>query len=140
MLIREARLSDATALLPLLRQLGYAKLDESEIREKVRLYSAAPNRLLVSENETSVTSFIALHIFPLFHSPGNAGRIIAFCVDEQFRSQGIGVKMLKAAEDYFLANGCARVEVTSNNRRTDAHAFYLHQGYLGDSRKFVKYF
>lgn len=139
MLIRNAEPSDAAALVPLLKQLGYGKLTVEEVREKVAIYSAMQNRLLISESETTITSFIALHIFPLFHSPGNAGRIIAFCVDEKFRSRGVGLQMLKAAEEYFLSNGCTRIEVSSNNRRSEAHAFYLRHGYVEDSRKFVKY-
>ena len=85
-----------------------------------------------------IVSFIALHIFPLFHSPGNVGRITAFCVDEKHRFQGIGLKLLKEAEVFFAERNCARIEVTSN-RRTVAHSFYLSHGYVEDSRKFVRY-
>jgi GNAT superfamily N-acetyltransferase len=139
MVIREANRADAAGIIPLLKQLGYSGLDTRGVEEKITQYSVS-GKLLVSEHEGHLTSFISLHVFPIFHSPGNAGRITAFCVDEQYRSRGIGIAMIRAAEDFFLTKGCTRVEVTSNNRRLDAHAFYLNHGYIEDSRKFVKYF
>jgi ribosomal protein S18 acetylase RimI-like enzyme len=138
--IRPACVADSPQLMALLHQLGYTALTEEELRKKVGSYLSQDNYIMVYEIEGKVVSFIALHIFPLFHSPGNAGRITAFCVDERHRSQGIGLKLLKEAEAFFVERGCTRIEVTSNNRRTVAHAFYLNHGYVEDSRKFVKYF
>jgi GNAT superfamily N-acetyltransferase len=136
MLIRDAVLNDAPNLIPLLLQLGY-KLDEIEVKEKIGAYSVAGNRILVAESDEGLAAFISLHVFACFHSPGNIGRITAFCVDENQRSKGIGGKMLAEAESYFRRNNCYRVEVTSNNRRTEAHDFYRRKGYRENSKKFV---
>jgi ribosomal protein S18 acetylase RimI-like enzyme len=139
MIIRVAVREDAEKILPLVRQLGYSGLDVSGFEEKIMAYESPGNRILLGEMNGKVIAFIALHTFVLFHSPGNVGRITAFCVDENFRSKGIGQQMMAAAENYFLENGCVRMEVTSNNRRVAAHNFYLKLGYTEDSRKFVKY-
>jgi GNAT superfamily N-acetyltransferase len=136
MLIRDAIPDDARNLLQLLLQLGYC-LDENEMRKKIRAYSVEGNRILVAESNEGLAAFISLHIFVCFHSPGSIGRITAFCVDEKHRAKGIGAQMLVEAESYFRENKCYRVEVTSNNRRVDAHEFYRRKGYSENSKKFV---
>jgi GNAT superfamily N-acetyltransferase len=139
MVIRDANSNDASQLVPLLAQLGYSGLTLDEVAQKIISYSEPGYKLLLGEDKFAI-SFIALHFYPSFHSKGNVGRIVAFCVDEKFRAKGIGTKMLHEAESFLSRNSCNRIEVTSNNRRTDAHAFYLKAGYIEDSKKFVKYF
>jgi GNAT superfamily N-acetyltransferase len=139
MVIRNAVIGDAPQLMPLLAQLGYTNIEVNEIGKKIEYYSRPDYALLVSLAEDSVNAFIALHIFEMFHSIGKVGRITAFCVDQNFRSKGIGSKVLKEAELYLINNNCSRIEVTSNNRRKEAHSFYLNRDYIEDSRKFVKY-
>ncbi len=139
-LIREARESDVVFLKRLLTQLGYPDQDEAAILEKVDQHRGSQYRLLIAEVDHEVVGFIALHWFHTFHLPGDMGRITAFCVDERFRSQGIGGGLLKAAEERLLTEGCKKIEVTSNARRTRTHDFYSSRGYTEDSRRFVKYF
>lgn len=43
------------------------------------------------------------------------------------------------SEKFLEARGCEKFEVTSNARRTRTHGFYLKNGYVEDSRRFVKY-
>jgi GNAT superfamily N-acetyltransferase len=59
-------------------------------------------------------------------------------VDARCRSTGIGRALVNAAERMFAEAGCGMVEVTSNIRRTDAHAFYQHLGYELTSTRFMK--
>jgi GNAT superfamily N-acetyltransferase len=66
------------------------------------------------------------------------GRISALVVDENIRRRGIGTTLVKAADDFFVGRGCNRVELTSNNRRLEAHRFYLAKGYEIRSKHFVK--
>lgn len=139
MIIRPATIRDTLAIQRLLVQLGYPDLDSTEVVDKINEYAKENYQLLVSETEQEVTGFISLHCFDIFHSTGKIGRITAFCVDEHSRSQGIGIKLLEAAEAFFIQQGCTKLEVTSNNRRTQTHAFYLKRGYTEDSRRFVKF-
>lgn len=139
MLIRQANIFDAAAVQRLLIQLGYPGLDEAGVAQKLGDYASPAYHLLVSETNGLVTGFIALHTFDIFHSPGKIGRITAFCVDEQVRGTGVGTRLMEAAEAWFAAQGCTKLEVTSNARRTATHAFYLNKGWTEDSRRFVKY-
>ena len=138
MKIRAAKPSDASDLIPLIAQLGYNNLNEAGVKAKINEYSAPDYALLVCEHEERVLGFIALHMFEIFHSPGRAGRITAFCVDETARGKGWGTYLLREAEEFFAGRGCSLVEVTSNNRRTTTHDYYLQKGYANTSLKFVK--
>jgi GNAT superfamily N-acetyltransferase len=139
MLIRPASENDAHQMLPLIRQLGYSDLDSEGLAAKIKDYSRDDYRILVAESANTIISFISLHVFTSMHSPGKVGRITAFCVDQEFRGRGLGILMMIEAEKYFVEQCCGKIEVTSNNRRLEAHRFYLNRGYIEDSRKFVRY-
>lgn len=138
MQIRQAKLSDASSISSLLSQLGYPGIDENLTAEKIRIHATEGYHLFVAEVENRVVGFIALHWFELMHWEGKMGRMTAFCVDENFRSQGTGKQLLHASEAFLKNKGCVKFEVTSNARRTRTHGFYLNNGYVEDSRRFVK--
>jgi GNAT superfamily N-acetyltransferase len=46
--------------------------------------------------------------------------------------------LVEAAEQALKKAGCQIVEVTSNDRRSAAHAFYRHLGYERTSMRFMK--
>ena len=139
MTIRNALSTDAKAIKILLEQLGYPDLTEGDVLNNIQSHSREGYRLLVAEEGKTVIGFIALHWFDLVHWKEKMGRISSFCVNEAARSKGVGKNLLEAAEDLFASQGCAKIEVTSNARRTRAHQFYLNLGYVEDSRRFVKY-
>ncbi len=137
--IRQAEASDAPFIKILLGQLGYPDFEEKDVMEKIAIHGRDDYRMLVADLDNKVVGFVSLHWFDLAHWHGKLGRITSFCIDEKFRSRGIGSQMLQAAEKILLKQDCVKLEVTSNLRRTDAHAFYLKAGYVEDSRRFVKY-
>jgi GNAT superfamily N-acetyltransferase len=136
-IFRAAIASDAPALQQLLRQLEHP-LSEAEIIEKIKSYQIPHYYLMVIETDHHVVGFASLHWYDVFYAIGYIGRITAFCVDQQFRSKGIGQKLLQATEDYFLRHNCIRIEVSSNERRAGAHRFYLNNGFINNSKRFIK--
>jgi len=139
MIIRDALPSDAPAIQQLLEQLGYPELTLEDTKQNLKHYQDPHYRVLVAEVDGHVAAFISLHAFYLMHWKEKIGRITAFCVEEGFRSKGLGRQLLRAGEEWFLREGCVKFEVTSNARRVRAHQFYLGLGYEEDSRRFVKY-
>jgi GNAT superfamily N-acetyltransferase len=81
---------------------------------------------------------VTLHIMPVLHRPGPIGRLTAVIVDESVRRMGVGLALVAAAERVLEASGCALIEITSNKKRTDAHAFYERLGYTATSFRFAK--
>ncbi len=137
--IRPVELQDAPAIQNLLKQLGYPDFTPAQAAERIQLHRSPGYTMLVAVVGDQVVAFSALHWFHLAHWHGSMGRITAFCVDAEFRSQGVGQQLLGACESFLFEKGCLKLEVTSNERRDRAHQFYRKAGYLEDSRRFVKY-
>ncbi|GGY03794.1 hypothetical protein GCM10007386_38240 [Pseudoduganella dura] len=69
---------------------------------------------------------------------GQLGRITSMVVDERHRGSGVGGALIGAAEQWFAAAGCVKVEVTSSDRRLDAHRFYERHGFLRDGQRLAR--
>ena len=44
------------------------------------------------------------------------------------RSKGVGKALITAAKEQALLHHCVQIEVTSNQKRTNAHRFYQREG------------
>jgi GNAT superfamily N-acetyltransferase len=138
MTIREAEEKDAPVLSSLLAQLGYpTSVEECLIR--IEHYNQDGYKLVMGIIDEKVIGFIALHLYNAIHHDKPIGRVVAFCVDEFYRSKGWGSHLLKYAEDFFRNNNCTKVELTSNLKRKESHEYYFRKGYQQVSQHFVKY-
>jgi PhnO protein len=79
-----------------------------------------------------------MHVTPVLHRPTGVGRITALVVGEAARGHGVGRALVAEAERRLEVLGCALVEVTSNQKRTDAHDFYRRLGYEATSVRFAR--
>ena len=94
--------------------------------------------MLVAEIGGRVVGCLSTSTMIVLHRPAPVGRISMMVVDERYRSQGIGARMIAAAEELLVSKGCQLVEVTSNLRRVDAHRFWERNGYERTSARFAK--
>jgi GNAT superfamily N-acetyltransferase len=74
----------------------------------------------------------------VINRPAPLGRITSLIVSKNVQGHGIGRMLVEAAEQWMRKAGCELVEVTSNDRRAEAHAFYRHMGYERTSIRFAK--
>ena len=138
MTIRKAEETDAHDLSRLLSQLGYPASDDESLN-RIQLHRQDNYSIMVAELNGRCIGFIALHWYHAFHHPRPIGRVVAFCVDDKYRSKGYGSQLLKYAEDFFIQKDCLKMELTSNLQRKESHEYYLHKGYQQRSMHFVKY-
>jgi GNAT superfamily N-acetyltransferase len=140
--IRAARAADAEAVNALLGELGYVQASRAATADRIRVWLNDPaSAVYVYDADGVVQGVIAVHVCRFFEREGSWGRVTALVVSSQVRGRGVGSRLLKAAEDFAVDNGCVRMEVTSADRRSDAHAFYARRGYLdqaGRSSRFLR--
>lgn len=95
--------------------------------------------VLVAEADGEVVGVCQVMIFPHFqHTGGWCCELESVHVRSDRRGNGIGAKLLAAAEALARERGCYRVQLTSRNVREDAHRFYRVNGFESTSQGFKK--
>ncbi len=144
--IRSARSADADAVNALLEQLGYAQSGRATTAARLQAWVDDPaGAAYVADDSVDLggdlLGVIAVHVCPFFERAGAWARITALVVAERARGQGVGSRLVAAAETFAAERGCVRMEVTSADRRHDAHSFYKGRGYsdqAGISTRFLR--
>lgn len=142
MQVRLARSADAEAINELLDQLGYPQDGQATTAARIQTWVADPaSAAYVADVRGDLLGVIAVHICPFFERDGARGRIAALAVSDRARRRGVGSRLVAAAESFAAGHGCLRMEVTSGDRRPDAHRFYQRCGYTnqaGKSSRFLR--
>jgi GNAT superfamily N-acetyltransferase len=135
--LREAKPSDAPRLVALIAELGH-EIDEKSVRSNLRKLKKSGELPLVATIGKDVAGLIGRHVMVTVHRPAPVGRIPILVVAKEARGQNIGRMLVEAVEQWCRDEGCELIEVTSNDRRAEAHAFYRHMGYERTSIRFFK--
>lgn len=93
---------------------------------------------LVYEYENKVTGVLNLRFEEQLHRAEQVAEILEFVMEPAFRGKGIGKEMFALACRIAGENGCTRLEVASNQNRTDAHRFYVREGMENSHFRFFK--
>jgi GNAT superfamily N-acetyltransferase len=136
--IRAAAIGDASDVARLLEALGYP-CSRDEAAERIAIVLGDPRQhLLLAEIDGQACGLVALDVRYSLVRGADQARITALVVAPGCSRQGIGRRLLREVEAISRRAGAARIEVTSNTRRQDAHAFYHRCGYGDGSRHFFK--
>jgi ribosomal protein S18 acetylase RimI-like enzyme len=135
--LRDARPADAPRLVELIHELGH-EIDEKQVRKNLAALKKSGETPLVATLDKKIVGLCGVGRRVVVHRPAPLGRITALIVAKEAQDEGIGRMLVEAAENWMRKGGCQIVEVTSNDRRTAAHAFYRHMGYERSSIRFFK--
>jgi ribosomal protein S18 acetylase RimI-like enzyme len=135
--VRAARPADSKVLAALIGDLGH-EIDGKAVHRNIGKLARAGEPPLVATLGKEVVGLLGLHRMVTVHRPAPVGRITVLVVAEEAQDKGIGRMLVEEAERLLGKAGCSMVEVTSNDRRTAAHAFYRHLGYERTSMRFMK--
>jgi ribosomal protein S18 acetylase RimI-like enzyme len=136
--LRPATVHDAAEIARLCTELGHPATPEA-IAQRWPTFHNNGNLALVAPGAAgSLLGLVTIHTMDALHRAGPVGRITTLVVDARVRRSGIGRALVAAAEQDLRARGCIMIEVTSNLKRSDAHAFYERLGYDRTSYRFAK--
>jgi GNAT superfamily N-acetyltransferase len=136
--LRIAQAGDARELVTLFEQLGYA-CASSELSERIATrVDHLRSEIFVAEERAAIVGVIVLNIILPIHEAGKWGVVSALVVNESARGKGIGTALLEHAELHAKKSGCTKIELSSNESRTEAHAFYEKNGLVEMRKRFVK--
>lgn len=136
--IRTAQVNDAPELARLLTELGHPTTTDSIAARWSAWISEDDTVLVAAEPDGKILGVATLHRMAVLHRPRPVGRITALIVDTAARGRGVGRALVAAAESWSVSGGCGLLEITSNFRLSEAHAFYEHLGYDKTSFRLAK--
>lgn len=135
---RSAQLADLPTIIRMLADdfLGSQRercedpLPESYIKAFREIEADPNNELIVAELEGEVIGTLQLTYTPSISFQGSKRCTVeSVRVDEKLRGQGIGREMMQWTIERAKENGCASIQLTTNNDRVDAHRFYESLGF-----------
>lgn len=126
--VREAKAGDAAAIGELIGLLDHP-VDAKGVRKRIASLAREKVAPLVATIGKQVVGLCGIHRMVTVHRDDPVGRITILVVADDARGKGIGRMLAETAEERLRKLGCAMVEVTSNDRLPQAHAFYRRLGY-----------
>ena len=135
--IRTAKASDARAIVPLIALLDHPT-DEAGVRRRIAALARDQLAPLVATLDKQLVGLCGIDAMVAVHRDQPVGRVNILVVAAEMRGKGVGRRLLSAAEDALRKRGCGLFEITSNDRLTEAHAFYRHMGLERTSLRFCK--
>lgn len=117
----------------------FSQLSDLEITNIDILAMQNPDHAyLVLENKGEVVGFGALIVYYL-PTIGIVGKIEEIIVDEKYRGQGYGRKIMKKLLEIATEKNLQKVQLTSNPKRVAARSLYQSLGFdMRDTNVFVK--
>ena len=143
--VRRARREDVGAIVALIAadQIG-ATRDGGDLAPYERAFAAVdadPAQLLVvlTDPHGAVAGTLQLTFIPgLARRGGVRAQIEAVRVREDLRGRGLGGELIAWAVEEARRRGCVLVQLTSDNRREEAHRFYGRLGFVASHSGFKR--
>jgi GNAT superfamily N-acetyltransferase len=136
--LRRARQADVPQVAMLLTELGYPS-QAADVEDRVqRSLHAQTSCLIVAQSASELVGLMAAELVPYFPTGATICRVTALIVASPLRGHGIGKMLIAAADEFARAYRCSGIELTSAQRRVEAHAFYERQGFALTAFRFFK--
>jgi GNAT superfamily N-acetyltransferase len=131
-------LLDATAIAPLLGELGYPAAVADVSERLARLLARGDGGVLVAEIGGKAVALVSYQIIDLLEHARPQCRITAMVVREDERRRGIASALIGAIESSARERGCFRLEVTTRPQRSDALGLYAALGFHERPYRLIK--
>lgn len=125
----DMQLEDIEKVTKLAKQLGYPSTPE-QIRERFAAIHKHPDHgLFVVREDDRLLGWVHVNRDSASLLSEPRAEITALVVDETERGKKLGTLLLQKAETWAKSQDLTLVRLRSNLKRTDAHRFYLREGY-----------
>lgn len=142
MKIRECLLSDYKRIYEINKiSFGY-EYDLEKTKERVSIIlKRSSDKIYVACNEKEVIGYIHGSDYECTYND-SLKNVMALAVDPKYQGKGVGKKLLQTIENWAKQDNCCGIRLVSGFNRTEAHAFYLHCGYIErkQQKNFIKNF
>lgn len=139
--IREATEADLPALIDLYEASGIDAPADSDRRSAPAHFADilhAGGVVLLAERRREPVGTLTLFILPLLAHRGRPEALVEdVAVHPHAQGHGVGRALMHEAMRRAAARGCYKLALTSNLKRTDAHAFYDRLGFERHGVSFV---
>jgi len=136
--LRPVRQEDAERVAALMTELGYPSA-AADVQDRLRRSLKSPTSCcLVAQSAGEVVGLMSAELVPYFPNGTTVCRVTSLVVSSQQRRRGIGEKLIAAAADFARAQKCSGLELTSAERRVDAHRFYEQLGFSRTAFRFFR--
>lgn len=135
--IRVATEEDLGALVELLRALFSIESDFTpdarRQRRGLKMMLEDPDRrvVLVAERDRQVIGMVTVQLLVSTAEGAASGLLEDMVVDERARGEGIGARLLQAAERWAFERGATRLQLLADRMNRPAHRFYRRMGWTG---------
>jgi GNAT superfamily N-acetyltransferase len=138
--IRNVGLRDFDQIFGLLKQLWADKeLDYEEMKKMFDHNLQAPDHFyIVALYGPQIVGFCSLTVKHNLWLQAFLGNVDEMIVEESYRGQGIGKKLMERITDIAIEKNCKRLELESSFYREEAHAFYAGLGFEKRAYQFSK--
>jgi GNAT superfamily N-acetyltransferase len=139
--IRDAQIGDLPALLALYQSSGLdgpGNADLARLEQAWQQIQAMPlARVRLAETDERPVGTLTLFILPMLSHQGTPSAVVeSVGVAADLQGQGVGRALMQDAVDLAAAAGCYKLALSSNLRRTEAHAFYEKLGFEQHGKSF----
>ncbi|MFA5015573.1 MAG: GNAT family N-acetyltransferase [Actinomycetota bacterium] len=128
-MIREIRITDYLEIYNLCCQHGYP-FTKKQIKANIEtIINEGRDKIFVEVNSNDkVIGYIHLSPYKLLYFEPLVN-IMGIVVDEKYRRQGIGKRLIQSAKEWTKLNNFKGIRVISGNQRKTAHIFYESVGF-----------
>ncbi|TPN86321.1 GNAT family N-acetyltransferase [Aquimarina algicola] len=127
-IIREAEIGDSKSITELSNQLGYNTIHTETQNRLKKIIERTDNRVYVATVSQKIVGWIhgfyAMRVESEFFV-----EIGGLVVNENFRKNGIGKKLVDKMMEWTQLQNCRKVRVRCNVIRKDSHKFYENIGF-----------
>jgi len=136
--LRPAQEADAERVAALMTELGYPST-ATDVKDRLHgSLNSQTSCCLVAQADSEVVGIMSAELMPYFPTGSTICRVTSLVVSSRHRSRGIGEKLVAAAAMFGREHGCSGIEVTSAERRADAHRFYERLGFARSGLRFFQ--